>query len=315
MKKLVITFIIIICSFSLKAQESKITGNWQLTKVEVNNEIETDVKVVFIFSEKGVLKAARDTESRTIDAGSWKYNKKEKTIVMKSDLDKDFNGDAVVIKINDKELVYKKEGAIWTFSKLAKLNSPAKIEMEKPTLSFERAEMYDEEGNFNYKEADAKLPWKIETIVNYLKDYTEMVYNVTGFPDNQDPFAWVESEKINYNEVEQTIDVREYSYSQNDYIDMMEDPILMNDLSEYTEGFMFFPKDNLDIYQIVGTEKLETPAGAFECTIVEGYGRFDDKVQYWMVKNKPGVLAKVIKVKDAPVPYGTTNVYILKEIK
>ncbi|MEX1381893.1 lipocalin family protein [Lutibacter sp.] len=126
MKKLVIT-LIIICSFSLKAQESKITGNWQLTKVEVNNEIETDVKVVFIFSEKGVLKAARDTESRTIDAGSWKYNKKEKTIVMKSDLDKDFNGDAVVIKINDKELVYKKEGAIWTFSKLAKLNSPAKI--------------------------------------------------------------------------------------------------------------------------------------------------------------------------------------------
>jgi hypothetical protein len=235
---------------------------------------------------------------------------------MTSDLDQDFNGEAAIIKLNDKELVYKKGNSTFSF---IKIDLPVKVEiqitMEKPKLSFEIEEMYDEEGNFNYEEAEAKLPWNIETIVNYLKDYTEMMYDVTSFPDEQKPDAWVESEKINYNEAEQTIDVRGFSYFQNDYIDMMEDPIWMNKLAEYENVFKFFPKDNLDIYKVVRTEKLETPAGVFECTIVEGFGRFNAKVKYWMINNKPGVFAKVINVKDAPTPYGNTNVYILKEIK
>ena len=313
MKKILITFIIILCSFYSKAQEATIIGNWQLTTVAGVGETETDLEVVFIFEDNGLLKAGKNRKSRTINAGTWTYNKKKKLIVLTSDLDQDFNGEATIIKLNDKELVYKK--GISTFS-FIKFDPPAKvvITMEKPILSFESDDMYDE-GNFNYEEAVAKLPWTIKTIVNYLKNYTEMVYSITSFPDEQEPFAWVESEKINYKETEQTIDVREYSYYQNDYIDMMEDPILIDNLTEYEEDFMFFPKDNLDIYQVVGTEKIETPAGVFECTIVEGFGRFNAKVKYWMVNEKPGVFAKVINVKDAPVPYGNTKVYVLKEIK
>ncbi len=314
MKKFTIICVIILCGFNLKAQESEIIGNWQLTTVAGTGETETGLKVVFIFEDTGVIKAAKNISSKTIDAGTWEYNKKKKLLLMKSDLDKDFNGEASVLKVNDKELIYKKDGATFSF---IKFDTPAKIKvtMEKPTLSFEREEMYDEEGNFNYEEAEAKLPWKIETIVNYLKDYTEMVYNVTSFPDQGDPDAWVESEKINYNEAEQSIDVRRYSYFQNDYIDMTEDPIWMNNLSEYEYDFNFFPKDNLDTYKVIGTGELETPAGIFECTIVEGFGRFNAKVQYWMVNNQPGVFAKIISVKDAPEPFGNTNVYLLKEIK
>lgn len=314
MKKLAITLIIILCVFSLKAQDTSIVGNWQLTTVSEVGETETGLEVVFIFEDNGVLKAGKNPKSRTMNVGAWKYNKQKKLLLLTSEMDQDFNGEATVLKLNDKELVYKKGIATFSF---IKFTPPPKIEvtMEKPILSFEIEEMYDEDENFNYEEAEAKLPWKIETIVNYLKEYTEMVYSVTSFPDEQEPFAWVESEKINYNEAEQTIDVRSYSYTQNDYIDMMEDPILMDNLSEYEEDFMFFPNDNLDIYQIVGTEQLETPAGTFECTIVEGFGRFNAKVQYWMVTNKPGVFAKVINVKDAPTPYGNTTVYILKELK
>ena len=314
MKKLFITLIIIVCSFSSKAQDATLVGNWQLTTVAGVGENETGLEVVFIFEDNGILKAAKNPESRTINAGTWTYNKKKKIIVMTSEMDQDFNGEATVLKLDNKELVYKKGVSTLSF---IKFDPPAKaiITMEKPMLSFEREDMLDEDESFNYEEAEAKLPWNIETIVNYLKDYTEMVYNVTSFPDEQEADAWVESEKINYNEAEQTIDVREYSYFQNDYIDMMENPIFMNNLPEYEEDFMFFPKDNLDIYHVIGTENLETPAGTFECTIVEGFGRFDDKVQYWMVNGQPGVFAKLIKVKDAPIPYGNTKVYLLKEIK
>lgn len=313
MKKLAITLIIIICSFSLKAQESKIIGNWKLTQVEVNGKTETGLEAIFIFAEKGVLKAAKNAESRTIDAGTWKYNKN--LIVMTSDLDKDFNGEATVVKLNKKELVYKKDEATLSFVKIELQNSAPKIEMEKPKLSFEREAMYNEEGDFDYEAAEAKLPWKIETIVNHLKGYNEMIYDITSFPDEEDADAWVESEKIKYAATAQSIDVREYSYFQNDYIDMTENPIWMNNLTDYEYDYMFFPKDNLDAYNVIGTEEIETPAGVFNCTVVEGFGRFDSKIRYWMVTEKPGVFAKVIKVKDAPVPFGVTNVYILKEIK
>mgnify|MGYP000409491087 FL=1 len=78
MKNLISAFIIILCGFSLIAQESKITGNWKLTQVEANGKTETDIKLVFIFAEKGVFKLAEDANSRTMDAGTWKYNKKKK---------------------------------------------------------------------------------------------------------------------------------------------------------------------------------------------------------------------------------------------
>ncbi len=316
MKKITIIALLLV-AFTVQAQESKIIGNWQLSTVTVNGKTETGLKAVFIFAEKGILKAARNATSNTIDAGTWKYNKKKKSIVMTSALDKDFNGEALVINVNDKELTYKKDGATLSFIKLEKMNSPVKIQvkMEKPILSFDREAMYDEEGNFNYEVEQSKLPWKIETIVNYLKGYHEVIYDVTNFPDDGEADTWVESEKIKYDEAAQSIDIRRYSYSQNDYIDMMEDPIWMNNLSEYDYDFNFFPNDNLDPYKVIGIEKIETKAGVFNCTVVEGFGNFDKKVKYWMINNQPGVFAKVIEIEDAPAPYGSTNVYILKEIK
>ncbi|SDW14908.1 hypothetical protein SAMN05444411_101161 [Lutibacter oricola] len=314
MKKLIV-LIIIICSISAKAQKSKIIGNWQLVKAVIGDKTETDLKAVFIFEDKGVLKAARSATSKIVTVGTWKYNKKKKTIVMNSSLDKDFNGEASVIKSKNKELVYKKDKAILSFVKIKMQNASPKIKMEKPILSFKREAMYNKNGDFNYEEEEAKLPWKIETIVNNLKNYTELVYNITSFPDEQEPDAWVVSEKINYNATEKSIDVREYSYFQNDYIDMTENPIWMNNLSDYEYDYNFFPKDNVDTYKVLGTEEIKTPAGTFNCTVVEGFGQFDSKIKYWMITEKPGVFAKIIKVKDAPVPFGSTNVYILKEIK
>ena len=60
---------------------------------------------------------------------------------------------------------------------------------------------------------------------------------------------------------------------------------------------------------------IEIPLGSFECTIVEGFGRFDNKIKYWMINSKPGVFAKIIIVKDEDPPFGYSNIYMLKEIK
>ncbi len=317
MKKLTI-ILLLLAAIKVQAQESKIIGIWQLTTVVEDGKTMDGFQTVFIFSKKGILNAARSSTSEPMEVGTWKYNKKQKTIVMTSDLDRDFNGEAIVIKVNKKVLVYKKAGAILNFTSLEKLDLPPKIKHvinTKPTLLFEREDITDENGDFNYEEAESKLPWKLETIVNFLKEHNEVVYDVTHFPDEQEIDAWVESEKINYNDEAQSIDVRRYSYFQNDYIDMTEDPIWMNNLEEYEYDFMFFPKENLNLYKVIGLESLETSLGTFECTVVEGYGDFDGKIKYWMVNEKPGVFAKIVKVKDAPAPFGYTNVFTLKEIK
>lgn len=314
MKKITI-ILIVLSAFIAQAQESKLIGNWQLSQVVHQGKTETGLKAVFIFVEKGVLKAARSAASKAMDVGTWQYNKKKKTIVMTSDLDKDFNGAAKILKLNDSVLEYKKEDAILSFKKITIEPITSKITFKKPVLLFERDDLLDENGDFNYDEAESKLPWRIESIVEFLKEQTEVIYDITNFSDEQEADAWVESEKINYNEEAQSIDVRRYSYFQNDYIDMTEDPIWINNLQEYEYDFMFFPKENLNLYKVVGTENVATAIGTFECTVVEGYGDFDGKIKYWMVNEKPGVFAKIVKVKDAMVPFGYTNVITLKEIK
>jgi hypothetical protein len=316
MKKITIILILLI-AITVQAQESKITGNWQLYQVIHKGNTETGLKAVFIFADKGNLKAARSATSKSMDAGTWKYQKKQHKIIMKSSLDKDFNGEAKILKLNDSILEYNKDGDILSFKKMdAKIfeSNIKKITIKKPILLYEKESMLDADGSFNYEEEE-KLPWKIDAIVNYLKNYKEVVYNVTNFPDEQDPDTWVESEKINYNKEAQTIDVRRFSYFQNDYIDMTEDPIFMNNLQDYEYDFNFFPKGNLTIYKVVGKENVKTPIGIFECTVVEGYGEHDNKIKYWMVNEKPGVFAKIIKKKEAPEPFGFTNLYTLKEIK
>jgi hypothetical protein len=316
MKKILITLIIIACSYTSKAQESKIIGNWQLTTVAGVGETETGLEVVFIFEDTGVLKAARNVDSKTINAGTWKYNKQKKLLVMSSDLDKDFNGEASVIEANNKELIYKKNGATFSFIKLEKMNSPAKIEMEKPILSFESEDFYHSEDGFNEELEAKELPWKITAIVNNLKDKKEILFQYTSFPDSREAASWVVGTKFNFNEADQTLSTRDYSYAQNDYIDMTEQAIPVDVFTENKEDFRFYPEEELDYYKVVATnEILKTALGDFECTVVEGVGGFSEKIQYWMINNQPGIFAKIIKVKDAPEPFGETNVYILKEIK
>ena len=318
MKKIIIVIVLLFVAFQSNAQEKKIIGNWQLTTVVENGKTMDGFKTVFIFSEKGVLNASRSATSEPMEVGTWNYNKKQHKIIMTSSVDKDFNGEATVIKVGKKELVYKKEGAILSFTKLAKLNLPPKIKPVttiKPTLNFTYDDLLDEEGGFYYEEETAKLPWKIKDVLSFLKDYKDIIYTASNFRGNLEPDNFLVSSRITYNEVDQTMDVREYSFFQNDYIEMSENPISINDSENYQEYLYFFPKEKLEPFKIIGTEMVETPIGNFECTIVEGIDTFDKKVKYWMINNKPGVFAKIIIIDDQNTPFEYSNIYMLKEIK
>jgi len=318
MKNISIVITLLFVVFTVNAQEKIIIGNWQLTTVVEDGKTSDGFKTVFIFLENGILNAARSATSEPMEVGTWIYNKKQKSIVMTSDLHSDFRGEATLIKVDKKVLVYKKGDATLSFTKLAKLNLPAKIKAVttiKPTLNFTHDDLLDEKGAFYYEEEAEKLPWKIKEVLSFLKDYKDIVYTASNFKGDREPDNFLVSSRITYNEDDQTIDVREYSFFQNDYIEMPANPISISDSEKHQEYLFFFPKEKLDLFKVIGTEMLETPIGNFECTIVEGIDNSDHKIKYWMIDNKPGVFAKIIIVNDQNVPFEYSNIYMFKEIK
>lgn len=114
MKKSTLLIIVLIAFAGFaNAQKSKLVGSWLMTKAEVNGELE---KPYFVteFEEDGKMLVMG------MDAGTWEYNKSNNSIVMKSDLDKDFNGEGKIVTINEKELIVDKGGAKLSYKRVGR---------------------------------------------------------------------------------------------------------------------------------------------------------------------------------------------------
>jgi hypothetical protein len=66
-------------------------------------------------------------------------------------------------------------------------------------------------------------------------------------------------------------------------------------------------------FKVIGEEEITVPAGVFLCTVVEAQGDFSTQLKIYMIKDKPGIIAKVIS--DNPDEYGHYAIYQLKEIQ
>ena len=109
--KNILTALLILISTLSFSQKEKIVGQWLLTKVEVNDKVHEP----FYITD---LKQNGQMEVMGMKAGTWEFDKKANKIVMKSELDKDFNGDNAIISISNKELVVEKDGAKLFYTKV-----------------------------------------------------------------------------------------------------------------------------------------------------------------------------------------------------
>lgn len=114
MKKthLLITIFILSVGFT-NAQKEKIIGNWLVTQVEFAGEVEYPY-MNYNFSEDGRMIILG------VEVGTWTYNKGNHSIVMKSEFDKDFNGESTILKLTKKDLIVEKEDTKVTYQKLDK---------------------------------------------------------------------------------------------------------------------------------------------------------------------------------------------------
>ncbi len=298
---------------SVDAQKSKLIGKWQLSKVVVGDEIQEGLKAVFIFEKDGVIKAARSVEERSIVVGSWKLQNKNKILVMSSNLDKDFRGEASIIQISDDKLVYEKEEAVFNFFRLksdAFSKSTQMETFERPSLAFSESDFFNDDGDFLYDEDEQKLPWKDSyKMFQSLAHVEHLVYKYSILIEGTSKYEnKILTADVHANEQEHSLWI-DYIFYGYDRYDLPEDTELPPN-TEYS-GFLYPEKDNA--FRVSGREVISTPAGTFECTVVEMLGEFEVKKKLWMINDKPGVYAKIIEDKSGD--FGQYAIYELQEIK
>ena len=71
---------------------------------------------------------------------------------------------------------------------------------------------------------------------------------------------------------------------------------------------------NEDIYRITGSEQITTPAGTFDCTVIEALGDSDLLKKLWMINDRLGIYARISE-EDPDENFGHYAIYELQEIK
>ncbi len=384
------------------AQKSKLVGSWLMIKAEVSGEIENPYFVTE-FNEDGKLIVMG------MDAGTWDYDKNHHSVILKSELDKDFNGEGKIVTLNEKELVidkdeaklfYKKINAIeiaesnknsgfigmwefkdvpypevntlvsftepdkfsmiqkeegsesrfsgtWIFdtqemslimiglrgedmlkgeSKVNKINeksievenngkvfkaqrkvqSPQKME----EIEFIEDDFYNEMGDYKYSDDEEKLPWRNwgEMKMSLLK-VKHLVYNYSTLINGTEAFET----KTLIADVAASLEEEGFII---DNIFHGFDRYSLPEDSEFTPNTEFsrplYPLID-DVFRLVGNEQITTPAGTFDCTVLEAIGDSGESRKIWMITDKIGIYAKIIDTKLGD--WGYYSVYELQSIE
>jgi hypothetical protein len=212
--------------------------------------------------------------------GNWIYNPKEKSIIIISflrelkgkNLIKDTSNEKFTLINKNKKFILKKE-------------STNKISIEK--LNFKLDDFPED-----YSENDDKLPWlDFDNMVDYLATVKEIKYKYHSLINETNTFKTKELiSKLKVNQKKRTVK----------FINLKIENGKEEQYSEKYKGGLserynyFFPKESPGPYRILGTQKITVPAGRFDCTIIEGFDG-NNKIKYWMINDKPGIYAKIIK--------------------
>jgi len=180
-------------------------------------------------------------------------------------------------------------------------------------LTFTQAEFFDENEEFKYYEDVSKLPWEYALdMVKSLATTSELVYSFSSLNDETQKLETknlVSRVAANVDENSLSIDAIFYGY---DYLNLPEDADLPpNHLDlDYPNRLYPFPEYS---FRVAGEESISTSAGTFTCTVIEAFGHSEELFKLWMIKDKPGVFAKIIE--DKPGMWGHYYVFELQTIK
>jgi len=285
---------------------SGLIGTWKLSNEEKPNAVSI---LKFIAPDKFVF-VEKTEYSGSTTKGMWIFNKSEKTILLLGCLEK-LRGLNKVIAITNNEISLENNGTIYSFKK--EVQQAVKIEH----LTFTQDDFYTkakdgEESEFKYYDDEQKLPWKdYMELMMTLVNVKQLVYNHSTLIEAVDIFEnKILTADVNSNpqEVELSID---FIFNGYDRYNLPEDAELPpNKFDAYNK---LYPEDDNNNFRVVGSEQITTPAGTFDCTVIEVVDGFDRSKKLWMINEKPGIYAKIID-ENRDENYGYYHIYELKEI-
>ena len=281
-------------------KNSGLVGSWRL-----NNEENPDIVHILTFnSPNDFVLITKDYGSQSKSKGTWIFNKKDKTIVLIGYSMEHFKGLNKVIHLSDNKISLENKDVTYAFTK--EKDQTNKIEH----LTFNQEDFFNENGDFKYYDDEEKLPWNswsemkpdILNVKQLVYTYSNLIPDTTSF-ENKRLTANVE---VNMDEEGYYIDNVFIGFDSYNVPEDTEFPIILFD--SYNK---LYPLENAS-FRIQDKETITTPAGTFNCTIVEAI-KDDVKQKLWLINNKLGIYAKIIE-EDPDENFGHYHIYELQEI-
>ncbi|HHJ52094.1 MAG TPA: hypothetical protein ENJ89_02770 [Caldithrix abyssi] len=230
-------------------------------------------------------------------SGSWIFSPKDQTII--------FVGFSELLRGKVKLADLKKNSFSLQLADRtlqAKKVKPAPIER----LTFKEDDFPEEPD----EQSQARLPWKnFDGMVQFLSKVKAVRYSVGQLLPKLNVLAYPTKHLAKVQADVQKPSVRFTNLSVSEGNTSQYSEKVLNEMS--SDEFHFFPLEDFWQYRVVGNEKLTVPAGTFDCTVVEAVDG-DKKFKLWMINDKPGIYAKIIR--EETDPFGKVN-YSAEELE
>ena len=238
--------------------------------------------------------------------GMWMFNKNDKTVIL-SGGSRSLEGLNKIVFISSDEFTLENNGTIYSFKK--EESQAAKIER----LTFSQDDFYDENEEFKYYDDEQKLPWEnlfSSEMQASLANVTQLVYNHATLIDGTELFENKTLTADVTTSIDEGINIDNVFIGFDRYNVPEDTAFPSNDYDQYNQ---LYPLED-DSFRFVGNEEITTPAGTFNCTVLEVLSGSDEFKKLWMINDKPGVYAKIIEERTDDM-YSYYRFYELQEIK
>ena len=213
--------------------------------------------------------------------GLWIYDKGENSVIFLVN-DRALKG-LKPLKIKEtNQFVIENNGEEMSFNRVLQNGK------EKESLDFtgEDIALYNDNKPEYAAPEEEKLPWKgSESFMSYFQNVKSLTYQKSAVLPEVDIFI--------------TSDVVANVSVDFDNQEVQIDEIFEGLMSDEMDGNYFFPIEVEGYFKVVGEKEITVPAGTFNCVVIETTDFLSDgKLRLYMVKNRPGVYAKIVRITN-----------------
>ncbi len=291
-----------VAEIAVANQNSGLLGIWEFKDVPYS---QATTLITFTAPDEFTM-IQKEEGMRANFSGTWIFDKQSSSLILIGLRSEDtFHGENKVVKISEESLELEYSETIFRGSR--KAQNATKIER----LSFSENDFYTEDGDYKYYEDGEKLPWRNWSEMKMdLLDVKQLVYKYSTLVSGTASFET----KLLTSDVKATLEEEGFLidniFNGYDRYNLPED-------AEFQENRNFaaplYPLED-DVFRVVGDEEITTPAGTFNCTVVEVASDSGAQKKLWMIQDKIGVYAKIID-DDPDENWGHYYVYELQNIK